>query len=59
MNDYYLFLGKEEGLKKEAVNTVIKKTQKILPDIQIKKIYANDKKDITVFINALNEVSLF
>ena len=23
MNDYYLFLGKEEGLKNEAVNTVI------------------------------------
>ncbi|MDD6957457.1 MAG: hypothetical protein PUI45_03485 [Spirochaetales bacterium] len=59
MNDYYLFLGKEEGLKNEAVNTVIKKTQKIIPDIQIKKIYANDKKDIAVFINALNEVSLF
>ena len=59
MNDYYLFLGKEEGLKEDAVLSVIKRIKKEKPDIQIKKIYANDKKDISIFLNALNEVSLF
>lgn len=59
MSNYYLYLGKEEGLKDEALTALIKKAKKALNSFEIKKYYANDKKDILMFISTLSENSLF
>lgn len=58
MNNKFLLLGKEEGLKEEKINEIIEKARK-KGITGVDKFYATDKNDIETFINALSEVSLF